>query len=1031
MAPQALLDSMKAVLLRVKSSPLERARELFRGRSGRDGFVPQLKLWLDGNKSAFPELIAVEDLDSLHDPGVDILVTGARSGARIGFQVKSDNDLASDSFTRDLKAQILDAQGVKVDLFVVVFACSPSKKNISKVKYWQNHYIDRPEILCLPPDKTAGLYEIFDLPIGPIGLSGRTWADFFRATGQSRLSSRYLDIWPDLPPDQRFLPPENYGAIRQSLQENRLTLLVGSPAAGKTFVSLNLLWEAFQEGRPIHWITATDVEPTEGPIPRAEGEFGLIEKTELKRRVDGLLRTLGSPVDDLDMVSRVLVPNALVYIEDPFGKSEEEYGLSLASYSFFDLQRFVAVLEKSSARAGCRMLITSREALFRHWLSDRRIEGREAPSCSVIRLSHDSYYPRSLFDYAVLLGKARGFPQPEVVADVLVGHVEVPFELDALIRDLPLGAEAAEAEDVVVGWEGELHTKLEGRITPRDDCDALLLLLIAASDFQYESLVYPVEMYSKLHLGLRFEGEPRAVFDAILGRLSPLLAPKSKGAADSLLFAPSHSTVREAIHKQLAATERRPLLCQIARALTDIPPKARRPRRPEGGFSLSDLIDPWADHFLIALYLLSLGIALEGAEESRSLEKLIFDQFCTKESSYRRVMAFWHFLPEQFRSRIFNGLQRSPKEDVFGLREAAALLPHIKIEPNNAWRVVELLLEDPQRGCDKTMYQQSPWAYLFLHLDEIPQRISERLDQWVREDPAFFVYAMDEGLLQAWERLPDLWRSCLFNPACREHHQVRDRLVRTTAEYWNRAPQPFRELFDFFARSPDTSVRALVGSQALFRAERHSDLERYALEASHDSDPEVRLETFRWGMGDEVHHRFAEALLEGATPGFTAEIMLDLLEEEIREEIAPWEKDVLARCERLGGSAARAAITSAVFAGKKRAHELGYKLADSPFDEPEIVRAAWLWCHLDSNRSKPPLSDDDLRQLLQGFEEPLIRAWCLALASQQEPDLPESFQRLLSELSASSEMDAQAIREGAEIRQAKKSLTFNIRWLVD
>ena len=842
MERRVLLDSMQELLLRVKSASLERAGELFRDLPGRDGFVPRLQRWLEENRSAFPESFTVEDLDSVHDPGIDVLLTGARSGARIGFQVKSSNDLSSPNFTRDLKAQILDAQRIGIELIVVVFACAPTRSNISKIKYWQNYVPTRPEILCLPPERAAGLYELFDLPIQPIVLSERTWTDFFRTVGQSRLASRYLDTWPGLPPDQRFLPPEDFGSIRQAVKENRLTFLVGSPAAGKTFTALKLLWEAFQEDRPVHWITATDAEPTEGPIPRTE--VGLVEKTELKRRVDGLLRTLGSPRDDLDIVSRFLVPDALVYIEDPFGKSEEEYGLSLASYNFFDLQRFVEELERSSVRAGCRILITSREALFQHWLADLRAEGREAPPHSVSQLTHNAYYPGPLFDHAVLLGKAKGFPDPEAIADVLVDHVEGPFELDTLIRSLPSHAGVAEAREVVVDWEGELHTKIEGRITPRDDRDTLVLLLIAASDFQYEHLLSPVGIYTKLHLALHLDGEAQPTFDAILKRLSPFLDPRGEDGEGSLPFAPSHTVVRDAIRKQLAAARCRPLLRQIACALVDVPPEVRPSQSQEGYFDLMDLVDPWTDHCLIALYLISLGVALEGSEESEALEKLLFDLACISRSEYRKVMEVWQELPDQLRRRVFDGLQRAPQEDAWGLRYTAASLPHTKIEPRDAWRVLEFLLAEPQRGSQKTAYEESPWAYLFLHLEEVPQSLKEKLDAWAKEDPASFVKAMDQGLFQNWEQVPVLWRSCLFHPSCRTRPVVRDQLVRTTAKHWGKAPQPFRELFDFLARSPKASIRGLVGSQALFYAEWNPGLELYALEASRDPELEVRLETF-------------------------------------------------------------------------------------------------------------------------------------------------------------------------------------------
>jgi hypothetical protein len=183
-----------------------------------------------------------------------------------------------------------------------------------------------------------------------------------------------------------------------------------------------------------------------------------------------------------------------------------------------------------------------------------------------------------------------------------------------------------------------------------------------------------------------------------------------------------------------------------------------------------------------------------------------------------------------------------------------------------------------------------------------------------------------------------------------------------------------------------------------------------------------------------VHRRVAENLLERATPGMAAEIMLDLLKENVREEILSWEREVLARCERLGGDAAKAAIAYASFKKAKRVVDLGYTVAESPFEEPEIVRAAWLWAHLNSLRARPPLSEDDLKKLLQNLRNPEIRGWCLYYTSYQLTALPQSFQEVLTQLSVLSEDDAYMIHKGAEKRQPespRNTLRFPLRFLAD
>lgn len=1036
-ARRLLPESIEALLDRVRSASPARARELFRKLPGRGGFVTQLASWLEENKSSFSEPFQVLELDSVYDMGTDLLLEGTISGARVGFQVKSTGDLAKKDVTSRLKSQILDAQQRGIELIVIIFACTPTEKNRNTIQYWQNYAVDHPhpKIRCLSPEQAAGLFELFGHRIEPIVLAGRTWPDFFQAVRKQHLIPLYLDTWPGLMPDQRFLPPNSFNSLRQAIQENRLTVLIGPPAAGKTFTAMQLLWVAFQEGRPVHWLTATDAEITEGPIPRTGLDH--LGKAALKSRVDRLLRTLGSvpdrpPTDAIDVISRVLEPNALVYIEDPFGKSEDEYALSLSSYDFLDFHRFVEELGRSAKREGCRILVTSREPLFLRWLADLKAKGLEAPQHSVVLLKYGDYYPTQLYDHAVLLAKARNLDDPEAIAEVLVDHVESPLEIDTLVQLLPAQAGVGDAEEAVSGWKGDLRSKIEGRLTPRDDREAIVLLLIAASGFRYESLGAPGEMYAKLHTAFRLEGEPGPTFDLILERLRPFLATKGDLGEESRPFVPTHTIIREAIGEQLSAVERRALLCRIARSLPEIPPRPI-PRQRPGVFDVSYLINPWGDHFLVALYLLSLGVALEGEEEAAAFETLLFDRVHIKGRYYRMMTEFWRLLPERLRQRVFEALQRAPQQDAWSLREVAASLPHSQIDPADGWRILELLLEEPGQGSGETMYLESPWAYLFLHLEEMPQTIREKLDSWVRKHPESFVYAMDKGLLLNWDRLPDSWRSSISDFSCIKQRSVWEQLLRTIARHWDRAPRIFREVFDRFARSSDVSDRSFAGAKALSYAEYHADLERYALEASVDPDPKVRLETFRGGRGDEVHRRVAEALLERATPGIAAEIMLDLLVEEVREEIVPWEREVLARCERLGGDAAKAAIAYANFEGKPRVQDLGYMVAESPFEEPEIVRAAWIWAHLNSLRVRL-LSDEDLKRLLQSLRDPKIRGWCLSYTSYQLNALPDSFQEFLAELSELSEDDAKAIRKGAEGRQPKdrrNTLRFAIRVLVD
>src|SRR5262245_34531843 len=130
-ARRLLPESIEALLGRVRSTSPERARELFQNLPGRGGFVTRLRSWFEENRSAFPEPFQALELDSMYDKGTDLLVEGAHSSARVGFQIKSTRDLAEEGMTLRLKAQILDAQQRGVELIVIVFACTPTRENLT------------------------------------------------------------------------------------------------------------------------------------------------------------------------------------------------------------------------------------------------------------------------------------------------------------------------------------------------------------------------------------------------------------------------------------------------------------------------------------------------------------------------------------------------------------------------------------------------------------------------------------------------------------------------------------------------------------------------------------------------------------------------------------------------------------------------------------------------------------------------------------------------------------------------------------
>lgn len=499
-----------------------------------------------------------------------------------------------------------------------------------------------------------------------------------------------------------------------------------------------------------------------------------------------------------------------------------------------------------------------------------------------------------------------------------------------------------------------------------------------------------------------------------------MLTGRGPRLEDGRDLVPSHSVVRQALWEQLAA--QRQLLVRVARALPEMPVA-----RTAAVFDWPPQ-DTYAPHQTVALVLIRFGVAQEAGFPVAALERVLFELQKPPARMLQHLMVSWPLVPEVIKTRFFTLLADCTRVSPQIVREVAGFLWESQVEPAAAWRILDLLFEEPERGRRTLLLESSPWSYLFQHLDEAPEGLLTRLDAWAHDDPRWFTEAMCEGLLWSWDRLPgdarrwSLWRGAILDRRSWRHPVVRERLVPMIARRWSQAPQALRELFDFQSRSSDWAARALVAARALFYAEDAPELEVFALAGARDHNPHVRLQTVRWGRGDDLHRRIVDMVLADANPGLAACIALDLADE-APEMVPPWRDEVMAECLRRGGDLARAGIAYAAFEGRGQAsaEHLEPRLAELPFDEPEAVQAAWIWAHLNSLRGRPKLSDDDLERLLRGLKVAGIRMWCLFYVSQQITVLPDRFAQLLGELAAGQGDDATAIAEGAKRRPSSAS----------
>ena len=299
---------------------------------------------------------------------------------------------------------------------------------------------------------------------------------------------------------------------------------MGSPAVGKTFAATQLLFGHYSQGRPVKWIEPLGSGLPDTGLPLRGATPGLREKIQL------LLKKLGlNPLDSAEFVSTNLKPDTWVLIEDPFGQTEDDFKISLHTYTdLFDLHRFVKDLSTSSARSSARIILTSRQGLFERWREDCEAQGKDLPPCRIIILSDESY--KKLGDsrqpkarLALQLIKARDLTLApteddesglDSIANIIGYRCETPREVELVVDELSPPLTLDQAIEKFEGRRvGTLERTADHCRTDNDDERLFLWLLIALKSIRVNYAFSPV--YVWLHVLLARPNDP-AVLEARL-----------------------------------------------------------------------------------------------------------------------------------------------------------------------------------------------------------------------------------------------------------------------------------------------------------------------------------------------------------------------------------------------------------------------------------------------------------------------------------------------------------------------------------
>lgn len=859
--------------------------------------------------------------------------------------------------------------------------------------------------------------------------SDRTWESFFDEVEQGNASYSYLEDWPGITPDQRFEPPREYPEILEAVQAQPVTFLIGPPAAGKTFIALQMLWAAYQRGIQVLWIAPDTFVPTDGPIPSAHG------LQDMKQRIKNLTYRLGleprkAPRNHHEFIAANLKSNRLIYIEDPFGKRDDEFAYSLHTYRFFDLDQFVEALSGSADYEGCNIIISSREGLFDRWLDERRSRGLPTPS-ALFRLSGDSFGYIQLKNLAIRLAQLRGFNAPEKISSEIAYRVEYPYEVESALRALPLDADPDRVAEEVEKYRNGLKDALRQTLVAESDQELLFLVILASR------CIDPKTWYLRLHevLGLPGETESSLItaikpYRAFIIRKPLRVGSRSMNRytpdADEVFY-PSHPIVSEAISEYLKSCAPRifPFLDRLASVLSASSEDSRLAER------LSS----------IALYLLSLGVGSQPGPAQDSIATVLFERGGLSLDQVRPLTRMLVSLDETFKERMFTCFRFERRDAVtskYGswrigdpdyhkeslLIEMASALPLVGAATSDAWRIFRLLLQNDQlmrRSREGSRGLEYPWSYLMKHLQEAPSDLLLDLEEIANNRPKTFVQMMFGALVTNWEVAPSAYKCAFFSKASTEDLWVQENVLDAIALYWELIPQ---ELHDFFirqARHEKAEIRAEAAIAAgPYPNENSVILDQVLMEAARDPDASVPLSVLQSLKHRDKGQRFARALVERADSELASEMLRYLLQPS-HKELPLWQLDVVRDCVAKGGD--RAESTLAFLRqedGREMVTNSIRQWRASIADEPEPIRLGALWAYGSSNGKSPALESNEVIALINGLGQP-YRSLALAYLSAHSKRLPQPIREYIENLETVQGSDGEAVRTGKKHQGSDKA----------
>lgn len=200
---------------------------------------------------------------------------------------------------------------------------SKPETKLFELKDSQSYAIFDFDITSKKPVKGRGLHNGINLKLHKFDTDENRKQDkFINKLGHSS------DVFRDI--DSIFVAPKEYDEIKNSLKDRNVVMIIGDPGIGKTYTAVHILYEYFQEGYEIRWISSLKKEEREDQIAK------LSEYVPSEREI--------------------------LYLEDPFGRTLFEKSSEIKSLFLPLLNRIM--------QSHSKLIVTSRREIFEQFTKE-------------------------------------------------------------------------------------------------------------------------------------------------------------------------------------------------------------------------------------------------------------------------------------------------------------------------------------------------------------------------------------------------------------------------------------------------------------------------------------------------------------------------------------------------------------------------------------------------------------------------------------------------------------------------------------